>query len=206
MLSVLEAIGKLERPVFTTGEIHALRGGSPSSIVQSLSLLERQGIVQHVRRGLWIIALGRRREKVNPYTLASFVVTGARVYISFTSALHLHGIIEQIPQSITVASTAHTQTITTSAGTFYIHRIAPSFFKGYDWYSGSGSFLIAEPEKALVDCLYVSSRRNRRFTYFPELHFPSSFSKKRAREWVKKIPDARIRTNAGKKLERLLST
>jgi hypothetical protein len=89
-------------------------------------------------------------------------------------------------------------------GTFYIHRIAPSFFCGYDWYKGSGSFLIATPEKALVDCLYVSSRRNKQFSHFPELDISKPFSAKRAREWVQRIADFRIRSHVQKKLGELL--
>ncbi|MBN1127384.1 MAG: hypothetical protein JXA71_00250 [Chitinispirillaceae bacterium] len=204
MGSVLEAIGTIDRPVFSTAEIHAIRGGSLSSIVQSLSHLERQGVVMRVRRGLWMGTFGPGREKINPYFLAQHLVKGGPAYVSFTSALHIHGIIEQIPQSITVASTTHTRKITTAIGTFQIHRIAPSFFKGYDWSAGSGSFLIATPEKALVDCLYVSSRRNRRYSYFPELHFPRTFGKKRAWNWVKRIEDKRIGAHVAAKLEQLL--
>jgi predicted transcriptional regulator of viral defense system len=204
MISVIEAIARLKRPTFSTADVHAIRGGSLSSLVQSLRALEKQGMLAHLRRGLWMLALSNTRSKINPFELAQYLVPGGPVYISFTSALHLHGMIGQIPQAITVASTTHTQTIRTSAGTFYIHRIAPSFFKGYDWYRGEGSFLIATPEKALVDCLYVSSRRNRRFSHFPELDFSKSFSKKRAQEWVGRIADFRIRSHVQKKLGELL--
>lgn len=182
MISAIEAIARLKRPVFSTADVHALRGGSLSSLVQSLHALEKQGMLAHIRRGLWMLTLSGTRVKVNPFELAQYLVPGGPVYISFTSALHLHGMIGQIPQSITVASTTHTRAIHTSLATFYIHRIAPSFFKGYDWYQGSGSFLIATPEKALVDCFYVSSRRNRQFSHFPELDLSKSFSNKRARE------------------------
>ena len=205
MISAIEAIARLKRPVFSTSDVHALRGGSLSSLVQSLRALEKQGMLAHVRRGLWILTLSGTRAKINPFELAQYLVPGGPVYISFTSALHLHGMIGQIPQAITVASTTHTQTIRTSAGTFYFHRIAPSFFCGYDWYQGTGSFLIATPEKALVDCLYVSSRRNRRFSHFPELDLLKPFSNKLARDWVRRIADSRIRSHAQKKLGELLS-
>jgi predicted transcriptional regulator of viral defense system len=205
MGTILEAIVKMKRPVFTTGEIHALRGGSRSSLVQSLRLLEKQGVVIHISRGLWMVTLGDGIGKTSPYALAQHLILGGPSYISFTSALHLHGIIGQIPQSITVASTTHTRTIRTSLGAFFIHRIAPSFFCGYDWYKGSGSFLVASPEKALVDCLYVSSRRNKQFSHFPELDLSQSFGAKRAREWVQRIADFRIRSHVRKKLGELLS-
>lgn len=77
-------------------------------------------------------------------------------------------------------------------GTYSIHQITPSFFKGFNWYRGTGSFLIAEPEKALVDSLYLSACRKKQYGYFPELHFPKSFSFKKLKEWAKKIPDTKI--------------
>lgn len=127
-----------------------------------------------------------------------------RAYVSFLSALHLYGIIEQIPQVVTIASTAHTKILTTKIGTFSVHRIAPSFFTGFNWYQKTGNFLIAEPEKALVDCIYLSARRKKQFGYFPELHFPETFSFKKVREWVEKIPSPKISVYVRKKFESII--
>ena len=201
--TILGSMVRLARPVFTTAEVQAIRGGSLSSIVQSLSALARQGVVARIRRGLWALKMGTAAENSFPYALLPYIVPAGRGYVSFTSALHLHGIIGQIPQAVTVASPTHTRTVHTSMGTFFIHRIAPSFFKGYDWYRGTGSFLIAEPEKALVDCLYISTRRNKRFAYFPEMDFPRSFSPARARAWARQIPYSHIRVNVLKKLSEI---
>ncbi len=82
-----------------------------------------------------------------------------------------------------------------------MHRIAPSFFKGFDWYKRGGNFLIAEPEKALVDCLYLSVRKKKQFGYFPELRFPKNFSFKKARGWAEEIPDKRLRISVLGKLK-----
>ncbi|MCG2711140.1 MAG: hypothetical protein L6416_02270, partial [Candidatus Omnitrophica bacterium] len=129
-----------------------------------------------------------------------FLTPRHRAYVSFVSALHLHGIIEQIPQVITLASTSHTSTVRTKIGTFTIHQIAPQFFKGFDWYRGDGSFLIAQPEKALVDSLYLSAFKNKRFGFFPEMSFPKAFSFARARKWARGISIASVRMYVEKKL------
>ena len=112
----------------------------------------------------------------------------------------MHGIIEQIPQEITLASIVHTKKIHTKVGTFSIHHISPSFFDGFDWYKGDSNFLIAEPEKALIDSLYLSTRKKKQYGYFPELYFPKSFSFKKAARWIKKVSDPRIRSSVEKKL------
>jgi hypothetical protein len=112
--------------------------------------------------------------------------------VSFLTALHLHGLIEQIPQIVYAATTGPTRLKKTSLGTFSFHRIDPAFFKGYDWYGERRDFLIATPEKALVDSLYVSSRKARHFAFFPEIDFGSGFQLGRAMEWIDEIRDPMI--------------
>lgn len=82
-----------------------------------------------------------------------------------------------------LASVAHTKEIRTNAGIFAVHHLAPSFFRGFAWREGGG-FFIADPEKALVDCLYVSTFRGRRFSHFPELNLSESFDFKKAVAWA----------------------
>jgi len=200
--NIFSFIRDLNRPVFTTHELCAVSGKSDSVVTQSLNYLEGQDMVFRIYRGLW----GKtENERISPYSIVPFLFPRQRAYVSFVSALHIYGIIEQIPQTVTIASTSHTRTFRTKLGTFYAHQIAPSFFKGFDWYKGNGSFLIAEPEKALVDCFYLSSRRNKRFAHFPELHFSKNFSFKKARSWANSISDAKIKANVLKKLKALCS-
>ncbi len=134
-----------------------------------------------------------------PYVLIPYLLAKQRAYVSFTSALHLHGIIEQIPQVITLASVAHTREIRTRAGNFIVHQLSPSFFCGFGWHK-SGAFLIAEPEKALVDCLYVSAFRKRQFSYFPELNFPKAFSFRKAEKWAGRIGNKRAAAHVLRRL------
>ena len=195
--SILSYIKVLRRPIFTTFELATISGKSLSTTTQALNYLQRQGIIFKIYRGVWgEVGNGR----ISAYTVIPFLFPRKRAYVSFISALHLHGIIEQIPQVITLASTTHTKTIKTRIATYVVHRIAPSFFNGFTWYKGTESFLIAEPEKALVDCLYLSARKMKQFSHFPELHFSKSFNFKKARNWVKRIADSRIRVYVQKKL------
>ena len=194
--TILWHIKQLRRSVFTTHEICAISGRSPSGAVQALNILEREGIIFKIYRGIWA---ERANEKLSPYTAIPFLLPHHRSYVSFISALHLHGLIEQIPQTITLAATAHTKTIQTKIGTYCFHQIHPLFFDGFNWYKGTGSFLIAEPEKALVDSLYLSTRKKKQFGHFPELHFSKSFNPKKVEKWIKKIPEHKIRVSVKRK-------
>lgn len=199
-LSILLAIKKLNRLVFTTHELAMLTGSSLSCACQSLNILEEKGLISRIARGIW----GDINDKAfSPLLAVPFLNPRQRLYISFISALHLHGIVEQIPQVVTLASLGHTRIINTKVGAFSIHQITPSLFCGFDWYKKTGDFLIAEPEKALVDCLYLSSKKKKQFRHFPELDFPPNFSFKKAEKWVKLISNPGIRTYVQKNLDNI---
>ena len=199
--SILTFIKRLNRAVFTTYELAALSGKSSSATTQALNYLEKQGLIFKIYRGIWA-EVGN--ERLSPHAVIPYLFPRHRAYVSFISALHLYGLIEQIPQVVTLASTSHTKVIHTKMGTFSVHQLTPLFFDGFKWYKGTGSFLIAEQEKALVDSLYLSARRKKQFGYFPELHFPKSFSFKKAKKWVEKIPDSKIRSYVRKKIDTVL--
>jgi len=183
----IRAVG---RPVFTTREIALLAGGSLSAVSHSLKRMERQGIVRRVVRGVWCDPSDAR---FTPFLLVPLLAGDHQAYVSFLSALNLHGMIEQIPQRISCATTGHTRLRKTSVGMFSFHRIHPNFFDGFDWYRGGREFLIATPEKALIDSLYLSSRRGKQFGFFPEIEFGRQFRFREAEGWVERIPDPRIR-------------
>ena len=191
-------IRKLGRAVFTTREVVLISGKSASTVVQSLNRLARQGLLFKIYRGVWAEPDSK---PVSSFEVIPHLFPGQRVYVSFITALHLHGIVEQIPQVITLASLSHTRTLRTQAGNFAVHRIAPAMFDGFDWYKKEGGFLIAEPEKALIDSLYLSSRKKKQFGHFPELRFPRSFSARKASRWVERIPDEKIRLYVFEKLK-----
>lgn len=189
-LSTTKAIQAIGRPVFTSREIALMTQGSLSGISHNLERMARQGLIRKVTRGLWCAPSDPR---FTPFSLVPFLAGNHQAYVSFLSALNLHGMIEQIPQSIFCATTGHTRLRTTAVGTFSFHRIHPNFFAGFDWYRGGREFLIATPEKALVDSLYLSSRRGKQFRFFPEIEFVSGFRFGAAEEWARRIPYARIR-------------
>ena len=195
--SILVYAKQLKRPIFTTRELAMLSGSSLSNTIQILNNLKKKGLIFKIARGIWAET---GNEHLSPYSVIPFLLPRQLAYVSFINALHLYGIIEQIPQVINLASTTHTKKIVTKIGTFIIHQISPLLFDGFDWYRGTGNFLIAEPEKALFDSLYISARKKKQFRYFPELYFPKSFSFKKVKKWVNKIPDIKIRSYVKKQL------
>jgi len=199
--SILIFIKRLKRPVFTTYEVSSVSGKSLSSVTQSLNYLEKQGLIFKIYRGIWAEA---ESKNLSPYSIIHLLFPLQKVYVSFISALHLYDIIEQIPQTITLASTAHTRTIHTKIATYTVHHIVPSFFKGFGWYKKENSFLIAEPEKALVDCLYLSAYKKKQFGHFPELYLPKTLSIKKINNWISMINNPKVRLYIRKRIHIIL--
>jgi len=160
-------------------------------------------VVKKVYRGIWV---EKTASALGPLALIPHLFGANRVYVSFLTALHMHGIIEQIPRSITLASTAHSKNIKTALGTFIVHRISPEYFFGFGWYKGTEKFLIAEPEKALADSLYLFTRKKKQYGYFPELNLARPFDKAKAKAYVARIPDKNARTCALEKLQEILKS
>ena len=184
--------------VFTTREFSALADIRISFASQMLRRLASKGRITRIYGGLW----GDTRNPLfNAYKVVPFLTRPHPAAVSLLSALHLHGMIEQIPQVIYIVSTAPTRKKNTPVGDFSIHQIAPEFFTGYDYYRGGGDFLIASPEKALIDCLYLSARRGRRFISLPELTLPKGFSRRRALSYIKRIPYRNLRRAVQQRLE-----
>lgn len=200
-LTTAQGIRAIGRSVFTTHQIAALRGGSISATSQALARMEHRGLVQKVTRGVWCI---HDDPRFSPYSLVPLLAGGHRAYVSLLSALHLHGLIEQIPEIIFAVTTGHTRVRKTSVGSYSYHRIDPHFFAGFDWYGRRQDFLVATPEKALVDSLYLSSRKGKRFRFFPEINLGAGFNFRRAGGWAERIAhDPWTREYVLRKLEAL---
>src|SRR5690348_12323816 len=69
-----------------------------------LHRMERDGLITAVERGKYLL-LGLTPEKVfsNPLYIGASIISPA--YISFWSALHFHGLTEQVPLTVFVATT-----------------------------------------------------------------------------------------------------
>jgi len=200
--SIIKYIKQLNQPVFTTRDISDISQKTISNVTQSLNFLYRQGVIKKLYRGIWTEVTNKQ---ISPYMIIPYLFKSGRVYVSFLSALHLYGVIEQIPQTITLASMSHTKKIKTALGTFIVHKISPKFFFGFDWYKGTESFFVAEPEKALADCLYLFTRKKKQYGYFPEINLSKPFSIKKTKAYLQKIQDKNARMLAQSKLKEILA-
>lgn len=79
-------------------------------------------------------------------------------YISFESALAYYRLIPEGVYTITSATTLKTHQFTTSLGVFSYRRLKPELMFGYRLVEATGHrFKMAEPEKLLLDYMYLNT-------------------------------------------------
>lgn len=79
-------------------------------------------------------------------------------YVSFEYALAYYGMLPEMPYNVTSATTKPTRLFTTAHMSFGYYTIKKAAYTGYSLVtSDTKSFLIADPEKALVDYMYFET-------------------------------------------------
>lgn len=188
---------QLDLPVFTTREAGALWRSEQTSSSRRLSGLEKAGLIRRIQRGLWTLDSRIDPRVVGPYLTAPFPS-----YVSLFSALADHGMVEQIPRQISLASLARPRRIHTTLGVYVVHQLTPELFGGFEGTERSG--FLATPEKALFDLVYVRAAAGSR-AHVPELHLPESFDRGELERWGERIASPRLRTIVRRHLEKLLA-
>lgn len=114
-----------------------------------LSRLTRGNILQKIERDKYLLAGG----SVHDFSLANFLYEPS--YVSLETALNFYGILPQFPYEISSVTPKKPTTKTLNGKTYRFVRLKQTLFWGYDAAPG---FLIAHPEKALLDLLYLQSK------------------------------------------------
>lgn len=187
---------RMGRPILTTAEAAVRWRVEEGTARRRLRSIAEAGLARHLRRGLWTLDT-----EVDPFVLPPFLTAPLPAYVSFSSALHRHGLIEQIPGQISVASLDRSRRIVTSVGAYAIHHLASEVFGGFRGSQDAG--YVATPEKAIFDSVYIRAAAGSR-AYFSELSLPKSFDDSKAREWAGRIESPRLRTLVNRRLRDVL--
>ena len=153
--------------VFPTWHYAALCGTGVDAASRRLGRLAREGVVVRLTRGVWAQP---EHPRFTPFAAVPLLVGHEHGYVSFLSALHIHGVISQIPGSIQVATTGHARHLDTPFARYEFLRIQPSMMReGICISATDPPYNIATAAKALLDTLYIATRKGRRFAYLPEV-------------------------------------
>ncbi len=153
--------------VFTTREFANRVGISISAAAKRLSRLSGKEFITGVTKGIWA---NTGHPYFHPLCCVPYLLGKEQGYVSFLTALHLHGMVSQIPQTIQVATTGRARSLNSPVGRYEFFQIKPELMtQGADWSDSRLPYLVASAEKALLDTLYLATRKNRRFAHTPEI-------------------------------------
>lgn len=151
-ISTIELIKKLQsldKGYFTIADMQKITDLSRNSLKVSINRLIEKGVLTRIKRGVYQLGFSQ----VDVPKVANQLYYPS--YLSFESALSRYGILSQIPYTQTFATTKRSKTMTLWETEVEFRQLKKELFFGYKMDNG---MYIAEPEKALLDQLYMVSR------------------------------------------------
>jgi len=141
---------KLKIPIFTPQN---LRNLGLDLYPNELTRWIKQDYLTKLRGGLY--ALTDTLPTLTPAMIAPYLVSPS--YISLSTALSHHGIIPEAVFSTTSVTSKGTRSYHLPQGNFTYQHLPPRLFFGYTQIPSSPlPYLLAEPEKALLDFFYLT--------------------------------------------------
>lgn len=155
-IEILKSIAR-HGQVFTLEQLHRQTEIPKSVLSVMLSRWEDRGFVERIERGKYlIIPLASEKGR---YTLHEFVIASHLVRpsaIAYWSALHYHGLTEQIPTTVFVQTTARKKNsqLEVFGVNYRIVRVKPEKFFGFakEWIEET-PVTVTDREKTVIDCL-----------------------------------------------------
>lgn len=142
-------------PVFSSSHLSAF-GNHERVIRNQLSGWKKKGLVLEIRKGLYILNEGDRKIYPSRVFLANQIY--APSYVSTEYALGFYDLIPERVVDVTSITTRKTTRFENSFGVFIYQHIGVTCFKGFIERKDENnlSFMIATPEKAVVDFIYLN--------------------------------------------------
>ncbi|MBN1267137.1 MAG: type IV toxin-antitoxin system AbiEi family antitoxin domain-containing protein [Anaerolineales bacterium] len=148
---LLKLVG--DDPVF---ESSLLLAGNvdPGAVRLQLSRWVKSGRIYQLRRGLYCIAPPYQKVQPHPFLVANRLQRAS--YVSLQSALAYYDLIPETVYITTSVSTGRPEQLETPSGTFLFRHIKTDLLFGYQMVDlGGQNALVASPEKALLDLIYL---------------------------------------------------
>ncbi|MFC1876821.1 type IV toxin-antitoxin system AbiEi family antitoxin domain-containing protein [Thermodesulfobacteriota bacterium] len=154
MLMKLIELRKIEKFYFGYEELARTLGISTASARVTASRYVQKGLLVRIKRNLYVLreswVAATREEK---FLVANLGQTPS--YLSLMTALDYHNITTQIQRDFFESvATQRTKTLSAGGSVFRYSKISTDLYFGFEKKDG---FFIANPEKALLDAVYLSS-------------------------------------------------
>ena len=155
----------IKTPIFSKNDI-VLAGGKIYDY--QLTRWVKKGYLLKIKNGIYIFK--RDYEKIKGEEIAAALYQPS--YLSLESALSAYGFIPEIVYSYVSVTGKTNRTFDNKFGHFIYRHLKTELFWGYrEVRTSSGWYLIAEPEKAILDYLYLNLSKINSESDFENLRF-----------------------------------
>lgn len=151
---LIKAFG--EQAAFSRSDISLMFQESDASIGTAMHRLKNAGKILELKRGLYAFTNPWRKAVLHAPLVANLIYSPS--YLSGLWAMSWHGIIPEKVELNTCVTTRPTRSFENSFGRFSYQSLKPSLFNGWERTEILGAeVLVATPEKAIADYLYLES-------------------------------------------------
>lgn len=158
-MDTLDIKNAIKLNLFTVDMLKSILSKKYTQPIQKINYMVKNGDLIALKRGVYIFSEKYRTSQLNYISIANILHQPS--YVSFEYALSYHGLIPERVYTITSASFKKSVEYTTPLGNFSYQKIPQKAYPlGIDWKYNEidGGYLIATPEKALSDKIYVDKR------------------------------------------------
>lgn len=184
-IEVLKRLESFDKVFFTADDFKKIFPSEKKGFTTFLKRLVDKEIATRLARGIYLV----RGKPWEIDRVANQLYYPS--YLSFTAVLGRGGVLNQVPYTLTFATTRKSKKIIIGGTEVVYSQLKPELFFGYEINRG---VYIAEPEKALLDQLYLASL-GKAVLDFEELNL-LDLNKRKFLSYAAKFPK-RIRKSVG---------
>lgn len=148
-VELLQMLKGFNKPYFTVADLEKILKMERDVLYVTLNRLVKSGVLIRLRKGVYQPEF----QSLELEKTANEIYYPS--YLSFESALSRYGILSQIPYSLTFATTKTTKKQSLAGREVEYRQLKDELFFGYTLIGG---IYLAEPEKAVLDELYLMSK------------------------------------------------
>lgn len=148
-IKMLETLQGLNKPYFTVADFEKILEMERDSLYVILNRLVEKRVLTRLKRDVYASTF----QRLDIARIANELYYPS--YLSFESALSRFGIVNQIPYTLTFATNRPTKKLTIGGRVVEYKKLKSNCFFGYTLEDG---VYIAEPEKAVLDQIYLMSK------------------------------------------------
>jgi predicted transcriptional regulator of viral defense system len=137
--NLLESVKVKSLVVFSVKDLCGLLNLERSQVYGLIKSLKKKNLIKVLKNGVYSM------NDIDEIVLAPY--TARFSYVSFLSALNFYGLSDQMPQKILLATVSNTR-----SRNYIFAKLSKKFFFGYTIIN---NIIIADVEKAIIDCLYM---------------------------------------------------